>query len=193
MTTIKSYLFDVFSTSSDLRMLTVKSPKYQTIEKMRKMCLKVSNTFFIVREKNKKSDGYHFHALLKMASEPKKSWYKKGVHINLLKVGRNNGPPLPPPVFPESKSTLDKELYDGEINQKEHDEALIDVMLAKSMRNLRMLNHVRRVVNYVTKELTNPQQYVNYHLIIRKKGVALTHPPSPGGGGRSPPSMKKDA
>lgn len=169
MTKLQDTVYDVFSSGTDLRLLTVKSDKYQTIEKIRKMCHKVSNTYFIVRESNKKQSGYHFHAILKIATEPPKRWYKKGVHINLLKIGRNNGPPKPLPMFPESKSTLARELYDGEITQQEHDDKLIKVMLEKSQRNLRILNQIRCVVKYMFKELKVPRLYENYILVIRKK------------------------
>lgn len=68
--------------------LTIKNPKWQRMDKVRKHVAKVSKVFIIVREPNVIADGHHYHILFRSKQTPRKNWFRKGVHMNLREYGK---------------------------------------------------------------------------------------------------------
>lgn len=168
-----TYLDDHFL-NGDIRFLTLKGPpdkkKYQSINTVDKLCRKVAKTFIIVREANKKTSGYHFHAILKLRTIPKKNWFIKGVHMNLQRVG----------TYCSN--------YSYALNQLESLEHLYlvpeDRPVAMETKNSNLLNkrsdtsyrlheHVSRVLNYMSKDLELPIQYTDYIISLRGRNYPL--------------------
>lgn len=162
--------------SSDLRFLTLKGeePKYQTLATVQRLCAIIANSYIIVREANKTKDGYHFHALLKVTKEPPKSWFKKGVHMNLKKVGRPQTmegfvPPVPLPTNREVH-----EAQRDEVITPEHlEELYFQKAYIKSKREQIKRKNVERILIYMSKELDMPIQYKDYQLVISKKNYKI--------------------
>lgn len=173
--------------SGDVRLLTVKSTtdKLSKISQIHKHLMKISNTYLITRENNKKTAGFHYHAVLKVQKEPSKSWFKKGIHMNLLKIGRYNGEieGLNPPLSLEpSIKQLVREAEDGETTIDEVTSEVMKRTAERSMKNQERIKHIKRALDYILKELTCPEQYVNYQFVIKGKSTAIrARPPAPGG------------
>lgn len=154
--------------------MTFKSPKpkHQKIDFVRKLLYKVSKTFLIVREKNKMVEGYHYHAIFKKIKVPPKSWYIKGVHMNLRKIGTS--------LTMQSNYLTKKDLQDVPAPPQITKENLIDISL-KQVRSVVIKNHMKtqndldimRVLNYLSKEIDDPIQYEDYVLICRGKSRLL--------------------
>lgn len=174
-----------------LTLKTLKGPKdrFQSISKVSDHLRKVSKTFFLVREKNKKDEGFHFHALLLLPKKPSKGWYRKGVYTHLQKVGRRarcpSGLSVGPPDdmgwdLPEVQEILSEEALDRVIQT-----AVVRSSVEKS---------VGRLFSYMMKEF-HPERYVGYVLVCRGKSKAFTRtlsahqpaPPAGGGEGRDSP------
>lgn len=158
-----------YKSQDDIRFLTVKSNEIKKIGKVSDMCRKVSDTFFIVRELNKATPGFHYHVIMKMNKEPHKGWYKKGWHIHLLKVGK---PQTMVTMQPPSPGFSKKELYEiGQhdktnarvIEMKQIESRLIDTVLKTKYYD----TSVERVIRYMYKEFISPQRYINYILCIK--------------------------
>lgn len=174
----KSDIIDLFATSSDIRLLTLKSPDYTRIGQVSDHIRKVSSTYFVVEEPNRANSGVHYHAILKLKHEPPKRWFKKGIHINLLKVGRSNAVVKPlPPLFPDSKKEILRDKNEGVLTETEELTRHIALLADKSRRTLKIYQNVKRVVTYLLKELTVPLGYANYILKIRDKGHIFTLKP----------------
>lgn len=169
----------VFYDSNDVRVLTLKHENYQNIDKVAKHVKKISDTFFLVREKNKKDVGYHYHAILVVKKEPPRSWFRKGVHIHLTKLGRftQDLKGFVPPI-PEMNS---RDI--SEVNSHDPQEAeaiLIDKVARqtylKFQKKEQRLKYVRGVIKYLTKEFINPIQYVDYVYQIGRTNHTLNLP-----------------
>lgn len=163
------YLREHFFTG-DIRFLTFKGvkPKEQKIGFVNDKCRAISSTYVIVRELNKKTEGFHFHALLKVSKPPKDSWFIKGTHMNLQKVGKRltvNTRALNlkevleySDLCPEMKQTLMAE---------QMEEPRITKLIDESVR---LHQHVDRALRYMSKELpTLPVQYNDYIICLRGK------------------------
>lgn len=171
----KQQLIHLFSpVSSDVRFLTLRDPagaKFQTIEKIYKHVKKIANTYFIVREKNKQNDFYHYHAIMKVTKEPSKSWFRKGIHMHLCKIGKSDQKgALPPP--PINITVKDVREADGELDEQ-YEEQLVDKVIEKAGKSMRRLTHAGRVVNYMFKDLETPAQYRNYMLVVQGKNKPI--------------------
>lgn len=135
-----------------------------------KMCKKLGKTFLIVRESNKKDKGYHYHAIVNVSTKPATSFFKKGIHIRLHKlgarypIGHNNGAGrLPPPITFTKKELHEVQEY-PHIKEMVVD-AMTDAMFSIIHKKLNMCPHVNRVLSYLSKEiqtLPNPVQYQDY-------------------------------
>lgn len=167
--------------TGNVQFLTVRGhqPKHQKIEFIRKMCAKIANTYLIVREKNKKGNsGYHFHVILKQVNKPNKSWFKKGLHINLKQVRAK--------LYLSSHTFSDRELNtmafeDGEkghtiINQLKNEKNVDREKRALKKLPLTSVDRtsVRKILNYMSKEAYMPIQYQDYIYIKSKKNVRLS-------------------
>jgi len=157
----------------DVRFLTFKgtAKKHQSIGFINDKCRKISSTYSIVREANKATPGYHFHAILKCNTAPKKSWFIKGVHMNLQRVGK----PLTAvsyPLnlkevsqclyfFPETAATLYAEQLDYKLDQ------VMEKFTQKS-------EDLDKILTYMSKELEHPIQFTDY--IISRKGKQTVLP-----------------
>lgn len=187
-----SYLSTVFATASnDLRFLTVKGEgKYQNMPTIQKLCAKIAKSYIIVRERNKKTNGYHFHVLMILDKEPHGSWFKKGVHMNLQKVGRMKTGY----VIPMSGPT-DKELFDAEVEGIITKDDVADVLQERVIENHIKMNkklaHTCRILNYMSKEMEFPIQYVDYQIVYKSKNYELRPPETlPAGYAPSPSAGK---
>ena len=148
------------------------NPKHE-INFVNRLCKKVSKTYIIVRERNKITEGYHYHAVMKMTCLPKPSWFIKGIHMNLKRIGFTR---RTKPLFskkevhdisagcPEGQPASLKEYLDDDLLTKVIDDRGSDVARAV---------HVDRTLNYLSKEMEMPAQYSDYILSVRGKLVAL--------------------
>lgn len=172
MTTLRN----LFLPKKKLYFLTLKGEKYQTVGKVADLIRKVSKTFFVVREKNRKSAGYHFHALIEMEKEPHKSWFKKGVHMNLNRVGErvwynawgelcrdeNKGSYLVPTDEWDSKALADYIENEPEEGLKFANDELFNKQLKLHRKKMEYLGHITRILTYMEKEQEFPAQYTDY-------------------------------
>ena len=176
-------IYEMFHAKSDLRFLTVKGDKYQDINKVQKLVAKIANTYYIVRELNKKSCGYHFHALLSCEKEPTRRWFKKGVHMHLKKVGKIEKK--------EKKETKDDEEVHSSIVpmtskevaewiERDPDNAipvltdkLITGCFKRHTKRKKKEQHLMRILNYMSKEFEYPAQYSDYILVVSKHNRVL--------------------
>lgn len=170
-----------FASKDGIYFLTFRGnkPVHERIEFVRKHCNKVSKNYIAVREKNKKTEGYHFHVLLHLSEMPNKAWFMKGCHFNLQKLG---GKTVIPGVKPlpyrdphyESKQDLFQKCQDLE---ESYDEAILDQCMAKLVDRMLTLDkraiHVSRVLTYMSKELEFPRQYHDYIVLLDGKITSI--------------------
>lgn len=135
---------------------------------------KYSDNYLIVREKNKKTDGYHHHCIfsLNQFKEIKKNFFRKGVHMHLQKLGDTN-PRLP--TIPESAEHVDH------IMGIDRDDSLELTLIKKDLYGQKVKiqakrsrkkksGHVTRVIDYILKELPEyPEQYIDYIYVKKKR------------------------
>lgn len=161
-----------FSTQPRLLFITVRgSGRWQKIGKVSDLLKRVSSNYFIVREKDKKGDGYHFHSLVSTNKDIKPNWYRKGIHIHVVPVGDKK---VRLPLIPQDEEEMLHLKY-GDTIPEGIDKILIDGMLnlysKDRIRHGRTVKntHLARVVTYMFKELTIPQQYTNY--LYKRRGL----------------------
>lgn len=160
-----------------------KDKKHQSINYMDKMMREVSNNYYIVRERNKKTEGYHFHAIFIMVKKPKKSWFKKGCHTHLQEVGY--GRKVHVGILPEYPAPADKgsnaefiQFYASPEEINTHNEEIMDNQINKLIKNTKSdiirLAHVKRTLTYMRKEQEFPIQYHDYIYVLHGKSKAIT-------------------
>lgn len=169
---------------SDSHFLTVRCPKgikFQRLEQMRKHCLKISKTFFIVKENNAQNDSVHFHAIMKLFKKPAKGWFKKGVHMDLRKIGGV----LPNMEYQIPDSFTGRDFEDmltvaGDILPEEEAKIQEDIasileqqILKRHIRRKRKRSHLGRTLTYIFKQLDAPRQYENYIFIKNGKSELI--------------------
>jgi len=164
------------SPTDDYRFLTYRMPGGTTISKVADKCRKVADTFFVIRENDKKGEGYHYHAILRMIKEPPRSWYTQGVHVNLKKIGRAQtlvGMKLPQPN-PTAQEDLEQLILSPE-DLPRIEQRLIDVALAKSVKRTARLKSIERVLQYMSKDYQDraPIQYQDYCYVYNNKQSPL--------------------
>jgi len=157
--------------SGDVRFFTFKGTekKHQRIGFVNDKCRKISNTYVIVREANKKTEGCHFHALLKVHTPPKQSWFIKGVHMNLKKVGysltqRTNGLNL--------KEVLEYSGHCPELAKTLMDDLVLEKVDHQIEKCMKRDDHVENCLLYISKDMEFPAQYTDY--IISNRGKMAT-------------------
>jgi len=158
--------------------LTFKSEKtkHQSINFIDKLCKKISSTYLIVREKNKVTEGYHFHALFKSVKPPSKRWFIKGVHMHLRQVGRSATKSKIVPAIPSSitKRDIEEAYHTGQITVEERNDQIMNRHIFPSqMKKLKLREHVDRILLYVSKEAELPAQYQDYILCVGGKQRAI--------------------
>lgn len=143
------------------------------------MLIKISNNFIVTRESNKATAGYHFHALFRTKDYPKKSWFKKGVHIHIKEVGRRNGlleykcPKRYPPPLNTTPSI--GEIITAPSREIERDllleraRCLQKLYFEKGLREEARAEHALSVLKYIGKELTPISEYYKDFIIVIKK------------------------
>ncbi len=165
---------------------------------------KISKSFYIVREKNKLNNGYHFHAIVSL-NEPdiSKGWFKKGIHIHVKTIGNVNGQPLAKPIYPENSEEANHMLY-GDEPLSVMDRIIIDEhrrleqsRKAKHSKNKKTL-HVDSVLAYLNKDRTIlSSQFTDYAYYKNGKSVSIApmlakeewlHNPRGGGSPNPPPA-----
>lgn len=183
-----SNLTSFLTASGDLRLLTVKSrgDKLSKLSQIQKLCARIADTYFIVRENNVKTAGFHYHAVLRLNREPPRNWFKKGIHMHLTKIGRSDKPCVA--VIPDitSLKQIEKEILIGQAEPQELEDEVVKRTMERQVQKRKRLSHIERVLLYLLKSFNddNPLvQYRNYQLIVKKKNLALP-PPTPLGGGR---------
>lgn len=165
---IRERAYDVFS-SSESYFLTFKSQnKKHTLDFVRKLCSKVSNTYLICREANKQNDGYHYHAIIKKQDVIAEKWFVKGVHMRVYKVG-DRKPFLGPKVYGDRCLY---EMFEEEI--REHmpyiEEEVINRKVVNGTYRVQRDRHTERVVDYITKEQGDQSLlYIDYTFIVKGK------------------------
>lgn len=159
-----------------------KGKAHQKIDYVSKMIKKISNNYYIVREKNKMTEGYHFHAIFIMITKPKASWFKKGCHINLQKVGKGHLvytaplPQYPPPVNTGVSARDIDESHDAvehSNNVRLYEDQIITKCIKDAGQSLDRLAHVQRTLKYMAKEQEFPIQYTDYVYAVHGKNVKL--------------------
>lgn len=158
-------LYTVFATGSNL-FLTVKGEKaYQKMDTIVKMCKARSRTFAIVRESNKKTPGYHFHAILKNPIKVSKSWYKKGVHINERSIVRDN----------TSNTFTGREYYEMTQDDLPAPRKIMedDLIRKQVKQSIKVSSSIHKVLKYMGKDLEFPAQYTDYYCSLQGKSVKL--------------------
>lgn len=168
-----------FLSKKDLRFLTLKGDKYQKIGKVSDLIRKISKTYYVVREANKKSTGYHFHALIAVDKEPRKAWYKKGVHMHLAKVGKVEHKVVtgvPSQVRLSAPEMTQKEYkewsaHEPENSEKHQIDRLINKQVVTVKKLLNLSQHLQRVIQYMEKEQEFPAQYADYMLCVGSKQI----------------------
>lgn len=161
-----------FSKSPRLLFITVRGPgRWQQIGKINDFLRKISSHYFIVREKNKKTDGFHYHALVSQTKDIKPNWFRKGVHIHVTTVAKSDRAPKIPECSDE-----DHFIKYGDNNPSGDEKIIIDT-LRKIVQADRVqhranvkLTHLNRIVDYMFKE-SSPQHsaYLDYILKSDKK------------------------
>lgn len=159
-----------------LRFLTVKGPdKWQRIGKVNDALRHRASHYFIVREKNKKTDGYHFHAIYSLKEEGKEIIPKKGIHFHVKNITGKMPYGL---LTARSIRDIDEEFYhynemdevkaEAIRNEAIEDRAIIadivrtGVKIAKDKKRA----SVDRVIAYMHKEMPQfPGRYVDYILV----------------------------
>lgn len=158
--------------------ITIKSSKvqHQKIDYAHKMIKKVSSNYFIIRERNKINQGYHFHCLVSLRKECiQKKWFRKGVHIHVIPLKQGV------PNIPESQD----EFY----HKKERKENILLAdgipkesipQVIKAENKLRMVrskckkdNNIQKVLQYMNKDSPD-RQYIDY--IYVKDNVSHSSP-----------------
>lgn len=163
------------SYTSDVRFLTLKGSAYQKIGKVSDLIRKISKTYVVVRELNKKSEGYHFHALIKVDKEPTKRWFRKGVHMNLQKLGNPSGSknlPTGMPMFNQNEISEIAE-YDKDIAL-----GIVKIQTLKTdwdnvNKKARYSKDIKRITSYMSKEMELPAQYEDYLAVDKGKTVKI--------------------
>lgn len=163
----------LFEGSTNLFFLTLKGPKkvHNKIDFTVKKCKKISKNFLVVREKNKNTEGYHFHALIKADDGPPKTWYTKGVHMHLKKVGKSDtkeGHTMPVPDITRRDVVMD------ECPMHYYVEAVEQRLIADIQKRQRRQTNVTKILTYMSKEMDMPMQYTDYYLSCRGKSCQLT-------------------
>ncbi len=165
-----------------VRFLTLKGIKdsYQDMDKVCKHVKKISNTFLIVRERNKRTEGFHFHAILLLAKEPHKGWYKKGLHLNLQKLSTavakqrgNVGMCMQPPLVGGRDIKDATDLKELKEIQGVVEDQVIDDVIKRSVAGRRLKEHIVRCLRYMSKELEFPIQYYDYQYMIKNKNYTI--------------------
>lgn len=182
-TSLKTYF-----TPGKTYFLTVKSDKeaHQRIGWVRDLVRQYSTTYYVVREANKVKKGYHFHALLRLEGPPPKRFFKKGVHMHLLCVGRKSHPDA------DGRPDLEGVTQEGpvkftklELADMRHDGYADHELVATNqlfssihrahVKTKKKHDNVANVLNYMHKERPSEAlQYVDYLLVVRGKSVALS-------------------
>lgn len=164
--------------------ITIKPPmgapdKYQKVNFWSDRLRKLSSTYFIVREKNKAFDGYHFHALAVLATLPPKTWYKKGYHYCVRKTGKSETFGTYLYQNENHLSITDvQEIMARQLDNSPHPDAelsdqiltginLVEQDLEKQHKNVYLMG---KIIDYCCKE--GPLiQYYDYCLVSRGKQV----------------------
>lgn len=178
---MEAFVCKGFNIKKDVRFLTLRGEgRFQKIGAINDLCRMISDTYFITREANKATDGFHFHAVLQVKEEPKKSWYKKGVHMHLLHVGKSNEihtPDNPRPVPPGKYNLTKKELGTDypKITESEHEEKMVDIdvqYFLAARRKERKMNRKEKdlesVVDYICKDRPE-KMYLDYINVVNGK------------------------
>lgn len=169
----RNFMLSLF-TSGDVFFLTFRgnSPKKNTISYISDRVRKISNTFFLVKEVGKLGD--HFHGLLKLSSLPKKSWYVKGCHTHLRKLGKfDDSTTYPTPKLPLVGPDEAIEKFGHKMTDTELQMYLIETLNIKNQKLNKRCKYIHGCLNYMFKQMVVPIQYHNYILIVRKKSTVL--------------------
>lgn len=146
-------------------------PREQKMDWCVKHMKKISSTFVVVREKNKKAEGYHFHVLAKLKKVPHKGWYKKGVHIYVNRVYSYSQAKY---VF-TGRERFELSCDDDEESfiESVHLDDIMKNAEKKMIEQVRREAHVKKILHYMSKDLDMPILYVDYQYILRGKTVPL--------------------
>lgn len=173
----KETLLTNFHKLPRLLFITVRGPdRWQKIGKVNDFIRRKSSNYFIVREKDKRKDGYHFHALVSQEKDIKPNWFRKGIHVHIKPVVSGKTPHIPecaveadilkygtpdPPVGVER--VIHDTLYSiARTKRTNH---------AQTVKNTKLL----AILNYMFKEVTdNHQLYQDY--IIKLSPKSKGHP-----------------
>jgi hypothetical protein len=163
---------------------TYKSDRKHKMDTVIKLLGKVSTTFFCIREKNKSSPGYHYHAIFRAEKPPPKRWFRKGIHMNLLEIGENK---LKNTIIKDRSTRIEREAI-SQLDEKDIEQKLTKLRLeieikkinlqaqsGRLYKKLQKRKQIIKVLAYMSKESPeNPVQYEDYYLRIRGKGRIIT-------------------
>ena len=144
---------------------------------------KISKTYFIVRERNKQNDKFHFHCIFKAIKKPGRAFFQKGCHVDVRKVGerelkcRFN---LEAEILPYCFSTqeIEDQIAHGVFTRSHYHQQLEKKRVHDILsRHMARKTHIDKTYAYITKELMKPRQYENYILSIRGKMKELCEAP----------------
>lgn len=160
--------------------LTVKSPspKHWTIGWMRSIIKKWSTRYYVIREKNKDQPGYHFHAVLQLDGPPPSRFYKKGIHMHLLRVAAPSdgkgvvntiGMVVAAPQNFNGNELEEIRHHDPEWAQTVQHEQIMDTIYKTHDKRNRKAEHLARLYTYMHKEAADPVQFVDYLFVTNNK------------------------
>lgn len=158
--------------SGNMLFLTFKGTEkasHQKIDFVKKLCDKISDKFFIVRESNKKTPGFHFHALIRTDVVPPAKWYIKGCHMHVSKVGKPEKPVVKAPPITFTQCELGEALECGVMTSSEVEQIKTSVWMERAAKSLRHETNVSKILSYMSKEAELPAQYTDYILVVNKK------------------------
>lgn len=170
-----SSISEPFSRLPRLRFLTLRGPgRYQQIGKTVDLIRKVSKNYFVVREKDKTGDGYHYHAIYSLDTTRELS-FKKGIHMYVKDITSSTLPVLDSYL---SKKAIDEHFYGDEapIDDDEHERYLVQNAMdtyANNQKQKRIASkkhwRVTSVVTYLFKDMpVNPVMFQDFALKITK-------------------------
>lgn len=148
--------------------ITIRGPNaWQRIGKINDLLRRVSDDYFIVRENDlqkKEGSEYHFHALVSLKKDLKPNWYRKGIHINVQKVGD----PARTPIIPEDEVMADHLKYGADADDLDViDKLMIDFHIKQNVKERALIcklnkqTHLQRIITYMLKD-TPVEEYLTY-------------------------------
>lgn len=181
---IKNGLVEFFS-KRECWFLTLRGGKFNSIGKVSDHLRKISKNYFVIKELDANKASNHFHAIFEHKGPVRKSWFRKGVHMNVFKVGKPDlgvGKVIPP-------NYKFNELEISEIANKVSYELAESIVIDQGISNYLPLAkrsaYAKRKTGYVINYMFKSIELIRYNTyIFCKHGKSIdvqVAPPPPVG------------